>query len=109
MSEPTLQEIFGANATQSATTITIDKANLTGLVASATNRAESLFAALIATAATNMTTTARESNPDRSIAIENGFDRIVYRGSPQVAYAETSRTVTFHKLNPAAGISPMDY
>lgn len=43
----TLQELFGASATQSANVLTIQKADLPYLVASANNRAEQLLVALI--------------------------------------------------------------
>ncbi len=45
----TLAELFGANAVQTATTLTITKADLasTGLIPSATNSSESLLSALV--------------------------------------------------------------
>ncbi len=49
MAEPTLQQVFGANVTQDANTITISKADLAsvGLTASANNRGEQLFTAIL--------------------------------------------------------------
>ena len=49
MPEPTLTQIFGAGAAQTATVLTIAKADLAavGLTASSTNTAESLFVALL--------------------------------------------------------------
>ncbi|MEH2243387.1 hypothetical protein [Nostoc sp.] len=47
MSEPTLQEVFGADAVQTATTITITKANLPRLTPGANNTAESLLTGII--------------------------------------------------------------
>lgn len=107
MSEPTLIEVFGAGATQTATALTISKADLTGLTASATNSAESLLAGIILKAGTALTTTARDSNPDQSIAIEQGFDQVAYRGT--TAYYQSARTLTLQKINTSAAIDPDDY
>lgn len=107
MAEPTLQEIFGSSATQTTTTITIAKSDLTGLTASATNTAESLFAAIVLKAGNALTTTARDANPDQSIAIEQGFDQVAYRGT--TAYYQSARTVTLQKVNTSATIDPDDY
>jgi hypothetical protein len=107
MAEPTLIELFGAGATQSATAITILKADLPGLTASATNTAESLLAGIILKAGTALTTTARDANPDQSIAIEQGFDQVAYRGT--TAYYQSARTITLQKINTSATIDPDDY
>jgi hypothetical protein len=107
MAEPTLQEIFGTGATQTASTITIAKADLTGLTASASNTAESLLAGIILKAGTALTPTARDANPDQSIAIEQGFDQVAYRGS--TAYYQSARTITLQKINTSATIDPDDY
>lgn len=40
MAEPSLTEVFGPGATQTATTLTITKADLPGLTAAIDNRAE---------------------------------------------------------------------
>ena len=47
MQNLTLQQIFGANATQTATTLTITKADLSGLTSAANNRAEQTFVAIL--------------------------------------------------------------
>jgi hypothetical protein len=107
MAEPSLIEVFGAGATQSATTITILKSDLPGLTASPTNTAESLLAGIILKAATALTTTARDANPDQSIAIEQGFDQVAYRGT--TAYYQSARTITLQKVNTSATIDPDDY
>jgi hypothetical protein len=107
MAEPTLIQVFGASATQTATTLTIAKADLTGLTASATNTAESLLVAILLKAQTQLTTTNRDANPDQSVAIETGFDQIAYRGT--TAYYQSARTITMQKLNVSAAIDPDDY
>ena len=43
-----LERLFGAGATQTAATLTISKADLTGLTAAADNRAEQLLVAILA-------------------------------------------------------------
>lgn len=50
MSNLTLQQLFGVNATQTSTTITIVKTDLSGLTISANNSAESLLAAIFVNA-----------------------------------------------------------
>jgi hypothetical protein len=107
MAEPTLIEVFGAGATQTATAITILKADLSGLTASSTNTAESLLAAILLKAEAALTPTARDANPDQSIAIEQGFDQVAYRGI--TAYYQSARTITLQKINTSAAIDPDDY
>ncbi|MFM6312633.1 MAG: hypothetical protein ACKPGB_31080, partial [Dolichospermum sp.] len=83
MPEPTLTEVFGAGATQTATTITISKEALTtvGLTATTTNSAESLLAAILLIAKNNLTETKYELNVDQSIVIGNGFRSTTVRGN----------------------------
>lgn len=47
MQDLTLQQMFGANASQTSETITIDKSDLPALTASINNRGEQLFTAMI--------------------------------------------------------------
>lgn len=69
MAQPTLVQVFGANATQTSTTLTISKSDLeaVGLTVSSTNEAEKLLAAIIKLAATNLSTDYRDGNTDASI------------------------------------------
>lgn len=110
MAEPTLQEIFGAGATQDATTITILKANLP-MTAAAVNRGEQIFAAICKKAATVLTTTAFSTNGDQSINIAPGFDSLVYRtiNNDQETLLQTQLTINFAKIQIGAGITPDDY
>ncbi len=107
MPQPTLTAVFGAGATQTLTTVTILKADLPGLTASETNTAESLLAGIILRAETDLTTTARDADPDRNIAIEAGFDSVAYRGA--TAYYQSQRNITLQKVNTSAAIDPDDY
>jgi hypothetical protein len=111
VAEPTLIEVFGAGATQTATTVTILKSDLTGLTASATNNAEGIFAAIVKKASNNLTTTNYGTNPDQSVTIAAGFDSISYRtiGTVQTPYLQTQLTVNFAKIQNSAGITPDSY
>lgn len=81
MAEPTLTAVFGAGATQNATTLTIAKADLAavGLTAGATNTAESLLASIVLLARVQLTEANFTTNPDQSITVLSGFDSIVQR------------------------------
>jgi hypothetical protein len=72
MAEFTLQQVFGAGATQTATLLTINKADLPGLTALASNTAESLLVGLIVIWLANLTETARISDEaNRQIAVSD--------------------------------------
>lgn len=99
MAEPTLQQIFGAGATQTATDIIIKKADLTGkgLTASATNRAESLLAAIIFKAQDYLSTTNQGTNVDIQITIDNSFESLTTRNN--VNYRQKSLTINLQKVD----------
>jgi hypothetical protein len=110
MAEPTLQEIFGAGATQDATTIHILKANLP-MTSAALNRGEQILAAICKKAATTLTAANFSTNPDQSVSIAPGFDSLVYRtvGAAQETLLQTQLTINFAKIQPSVGITPDDY
>lgn len=110
MAEPTLQSVFGAGATQTATTLTILKADL-AVTATATNRADQLFAGIVKRAATELTEVKFDADPDRSIEIVPGFDSLIYRtvGTSQLAFLQNQLTVNFAKTQASTGITPDDY
>jgi hypothetical protein len=87
MPEPTLTQVFGVNATQTSTTLTISKADLVsvGLTASASNTAESLIVALLLMAGQYLKTTNQDSvNTDIQVTItDSGFPQLVSRNSTQ--------------------------
>lgn len=107
MAEPTLTEVFGAGALQDANTITIAKADLTGLTATANNRAEALFVAILLKAQAFLNPTNQGTDPDRSVTIEDSFPSIVSRGDNQ--YRQKTMTVSLQKLDDSAAINPNDY
>jgi hypothetical protein len=107
MTKPTLTQVFGAGATQDATSVTFLKANLLTLTPSATNSAESLLMAIVLTAQQNLTTTARDGDADRKVAVEDGFEQSTYRGTTR--YNQIQLSVTAQKLSPASAIDADDY
>jgi hypothetical protein len=110
LAEPTLQEIFGAGATQDATTITILKADLP-MTALAVNRGEQIIAAMLKKASTGLGATTFGTNIDQSVSIAPGYEQIVYRtvNNNPVAYLKAPLTIDFHKIQATAGITPDDY
>ncbi|WP_414546514.1 hypothetical protein [Nostoc sp. CCY0012] len=109
MAEPTLQQVFGANAIQDATTITIVKADLTGLTADANNTAESLLAAINLKAQTYLTQANFDANLDQSIYIESGFSSFTTRGVNNDSYRVDPVTITFVKPDSNSTLDPDDY
>jgi hypothetical protein len=110
MAEPTLQEIFGAGATQDATTITILKSDLP-MTAAATNRGEQIFAAICKKASTKLNPTDFATNGNQSINISAGFDSLTYRtiGTVQETLLVTQLNVNFAKVQTTSGVTPDDY
>jgi hypothetical protein len=110
LAEPTLQDIFGVGATQTATTITILKADLP-MTAAAVNRGEQILAATIIKASDKLTTANFASNPDQSISIEPGYNQTVYRSinNNQIENLRIPLTINFSKLQQTAGVTPDDY
>jgi hypothetical protein len=110
MSEPSFTDIFGAGATQTASTVTILKADLP-MTANAGNRGEQIFAALLKKAAASLTAATFATNSDQSVSIAPGFDSLAYRtvGNDTLSFLQTQLTINFAKLQPSSGITPDDY
>jgi len=110
MPEPTLDEVFGPGATQTADSITIPKARLVtkGLTASANNRAEALLAALLMAASDSLTETARATDTvNRHLTIlYSGQDLIEVSG---INYRRDAFSVLLYKQQPLTTIDPDDY
>ncbi|MBD2609447.1 hypothetical protein H6G81_34400 [Scytonema hofmannii FACHB-248] len=109
MAEPTLVQVFGAGATQTATTITIAKADLPGLTASATNRAEALIAGILLKAKAALLKTTFDAELDQSVYIESGYPTFTFRGDNNDSYRVDQLTVNFAKIDTSAVIDPDDY
>lgn len=109
MAEPTLTQVFGAGATQTATTITILKSDLSTLTASATNRAESLLVAILLKARVSLTKTAFDADTDWSVYLEAGYPTFSFRGPNNDPYRVDQLTVNLSKPDTSATIDPDDY
>jgi hypothetical protein len=107
MSEPTLQEIFGANATQTATDLVIKKSDLATLTASIDNRSESLLVAILLKAKSYLTQTNFDSNLDQNVLLADGFSSLTTRGNVQ--YRQDQITVTLSKPDLNSTREPDDY
>lgn len=110
MAEPTLTDVFGAGATQTATTITLLKSDLP-MTAAAVNRGEQILAAIAKKASTVLTSATFDLDIDRNVSIEPGFDSLVYRTIASVTQTllQTQLTFNFTKPQPTTGITPDDY
>lgn len=109
MAELTLTQVFGASATQDATTLTITKSDLTstGFTASSSNTAESLVVALLKKWQATMTPTAQESNPDIQVTIEDSFQSIVTRNDTQ--YRQFTKSINLQIEDTTSDIDPDDF
>ena len=111
MAEPTIQQLFGATATQDATSLTIQKSDLIGLTASATNTAESLLAGLVARWAAKQNVANQAANPEQNITAVPGFDSIAYRtiGGTSTAFYQKVINITLQSVNRSEPIDPNAY
>jgi len=110
MSEPTLAQVFGDNASQNATQLIISKADLAvvGLTASATNNPEGLIVALLLKAAAYLNETTQSTNPDIQITIDEGnFQTLVTRNNAN--YRQATFAVTLQSPDITFTIDPDNY
>ena len=106
--EPTLQQVFGANATQTSTTLTITKADLLTLTPQTSNTAEALFTAILLTAKNYLTTANQNSNDSQSITIADGYvPSFVVRDN--ITYRQDDITVSLQKAAGSVAIDADDY
>jgi hypothetical protein len=109
MAEPTLVQVFGDNATQTGTSLTITKADLAGLTASSSNTAESLLAAILIKAKNYLTQSNFDANIDQSIVIAGGYSSFTTRGTNNTAYRNDQLTLTLAKPDTSSTLDPDDY
>jgi hypothetical protein len=109
MPEPTLADVFGANSSQTATTLTIDKGDLSaaGLTASATNTAESILAAMIKRLLSNLTVEYQLLNPDQSVSLQIA-NPTIYQSPHGDRYRQTVM-ISFDSPHTDPGLVPDDY
>ncbi|MEO1682639.1 MAG: hypothetical protein AAFS06_05190 [Cyanobacteria bacterium J06631_12] len=112
MAEPTITGVFGSNAAQTATTLTIDKADLAavGLTAAPSNTAESLLTAILLLAKGRLSQSAFDSNLDQSLTLTDGFQSIVQRdnGGTLENYRQIQVNVNFHTVD-SSNLDPDNY
>jgi hypothetical protein len=84
MAEPLLTEIFGAGATQTATSLTILKAGITGLTPQSANTAESLLVAILVRAMLHLSPANAANNPNQSASIVRVADTLITQGGGQI-------------------------
>lgn len=113
MAEPTLTQIFGANATQTETTLTISKTDLAtvGLTVSANNTAESLIASLIKLWSNSLTEINYDENADQSVYLARSSPNLVTRviNDELTQYRQDSYSIVFSKLENTSDIDPDNY
>lgn len=109
MAEPTLVQIFGTGATQDNSSITIQKAALTGLTASSSNKAEALLVAIILKAQSYLTQTNFDADIDQSIYVSSGFSSFTTRGTNNAPYRVDQLTFNLAKSDAGATLDPDDY
>lgn len=109
MAVPTLADIFGPGASQTATSITISKADLPTLTASATNTAQQLLVAILLKAQAILNPTARDSNPDIKATIDYGGQTIFPIANSTDLDRQDTYTVTLHKTIASVQVDADDY
>jgi hypothetical protein len=107
MAEATLQDVFGAGATQTSTTITILKSQLP-FTATATNNGEQVLSAIVKKAAPIFTQTIFDTDITKNISIAQGYDSLVYRtnGANQDTLLQVPFTINFCQTQASGGINP---
>jgi hypothetical protein len=109
MTVPSLTDVFGPAATQTATTITIAKADFPTLTASTTNNGQQLFAALLLKAAAKLSSANRTNDPDVKIEISyTGQTIFPVTGSDNLD-RQDSYSIVLHKQVAKADVDPDDY
>jgi hypothetical protein len=107
MTEPTLQQVFGLNCTQTTSELVISKPDLQGLTVSDNNSAESLFVAILKTASTYLTSEKLQEDVNVQIGIERGSDNIITKANQQ--YRQYQLIIELIKLDSSNNIDPNDY
>lgn len=109
MAEPTLQDLFGPNATETIDYIQIKKSDLAkyGLIPAVKNTGESIKTAMDLIAMSYLTSTNQTNNADQSIVMELGFNSFVTRNN--TTYLQQQIISSFQKPFTSGGLNPMDY
>jgi len=105
--ERSLQEVWGANATQTATTITLNKADL-GLT-SAVCTADKVLAAVVIKASENLDRTYFDADLSQTVYVERGFDSFQARGANQDNYIVRQININLATPDTFTDFNPEDY
>lgn len=108
MAVPTLADVFGPAATQTATTITISKADLPTLTATATNSAQQLLAGILLKAGQYLTPEKHDADPDAKIEIAYTGQSVV-PGTGGTNSRQDTYSLVFYKSVPAEQVDADDY
>lgn len=109
MAEPLLTDVLGPGATQTATTITIVKADLPRLTPNANNTPESLLTGILLRAKEGLSRTTFDTNLDQSVYVELGFPQFAFRGANNDGYRVDQLTINLAKPDITGVIDPDDY
>jgi hypothetical protein len=106
MAEPSLAQVFGAGATQSETTLSIQKSALAavGLTPGASNKAEALLNAIVKLAAIHLTPANLDTNADQSIVIAAPTVSVDERFS--LNFLVENYTIGFQRQLTSTSVSP---
>lgn len=111
MAEPTLQQVFGANALQTATELVIAKSDLAalGLTPSATNTAESLMVGILLLAGQYLKEENQDTtNPDIQVTItQSATPSIISRNN--ATYRQVTFDVNLQIVDTTSAIDPDNY
>lgn len=110
MPEPLLTDVFGANATQNGTTITIAKADLTstGFVAATSNTAESIVVAMLMRFANTLTETQRATDTvARNVTVTYAGQDTINQAGTQ--YRRDVWSAVAYKTSSIIAVTPGDY
>jgi hypothetical protein len=111
MSEPTVVEVYGTNASQTTTALIVAKADMEakGLTISANNTAESMLVYIVLSAAQNLTETNRLTDlPNRNVAIAYTGQDLIDQGGGNVFLRDTYQ-ISLYRPTTIAAIDPDNY
>jgi hypothetical protein len=104
---PSLTDVFGPGASQTATTVTVAKTDFPTLTPTSDNNGQELFVGIILQAIKKLNPTARGTDPDIKIEITY-TGQAVYPG-PDKNDRQDSYTIVLHKDVPQEMVDADDY
>lgn len=107
MTVPSLTNVFGSGATQTLETVTLAKADMPTLTASATNNGQEIWVGILLRAIQTLNPTKRAADADVKIEITY-TGQTVYPGATEND-RQDSYTVVLHKSVPQEAVDADDY